>query len=89
MLPIFWSQLPVSHTFDAIGKTSNIDSIQASCPLGLWCSEQPLPACVVSAIRRQFTEEGGLHKCFEWPHFGDNKKINHNHKLSYCIKNCL
>ncbi|KAI2650169.1 P2X purinoceptor 7 [Labeo rohita] len=30
---------------------------------------KPLPACVVSAIRRQFPEEGGLYKGFEWPHF--------------------
>ncbi len=50
--------------------------------LQIWCSEQPLPACVVSAIRRQFTEEGGLYKGFEWPRFADNKKI-------ITITNCL
>ncbi|ROI15892.1 hypothetical protein DPX16_3793 [Anabarilius grahami] len=34
---------------------------------------KPLPACVVSAIRRQFPEEGGIYKGFEWPHFGDDQ----------------
>uniref|UniRef100_A0A9J7ZJB3 Uncharacterized protein n=1 Tax=Cyprinus carpio carpio TaxID=630221 RepID=A0A9J7ZJB3_CYPCA len=32
-----------------------------------------LPAWVVSAIIRQFPEEGGLYKGFVWPHFGDNQ----------------
>uniref|UniRef100_A0A667WI64 P2X purinoreceptor 7 intracellular domain-containing protein n=1 Tax=Myripristis murdjan TaxID=586833 RepID=A0A667WI64_9TELE len=27
---------------------------------------KPLPSCVVSAIRRQFPEEGGTYKGFEW-----------------------
>ncbi|XP_039540209.1 P2X purinoceptor 7-like [Pimephales promelas] len=34
---------------------------------------KPLPACVVSAIRGQFPEEGGLYKGFEWPNFVDNQ----------------
>ncbi|XP_071060469.1 P2X purinoceptor 7-like isoform X2 [Pseudochaenichthys georgianus] len=35
---------------------------------------KPLPSCVVSAIRRQFPEEGaGIYKGFEWPHFGDDQ----------------
>ncbi len=67
------SQLPVSHIWCHWYQTINIDSTQTSCRLGLWCSEQLLPARVVSAIRRQFTEKGGLYKGFEWPHFVDNQ----------------
>lgn len=32
--------------------------------------QKVIPACVVAAIRRQFPEEGGTYKGFQWPHLG-------------------
>lgn len=31
-----------------------------------------IPSCVVSAIRRQFAEEGQTYKGFQWPHLEDD-----------------
>ncbi|KAL2098396.1 hypothetical protein ACEWY4_007603 [Coilia grayii] len=32
---------------------------------------KPIPACVVAAIRKQYPEEGGTYKGFEWPDLGE------------------
>uniref|UniRef100_A0A8C5D005 P2X purinoreceptor 7 intracellular domain-containing protein n=1 Tax=Gadus morhua TaxID=8049 RepID=A0A8C5D005_GADMO len=34
---------------------------------------KPLPACIVSAIRRQSPEEYGVYKGFGWPHLNDSQ----------------
>ncbi|KAK0142691.1 hypothetical protein N1851_019381 [Merluccius polli] len=32
-----------------------------------------IPACIVAAIRRQYPEEGGTYRGFQWPHMGDDQ----------------